>query len=235
MKWKDVKGFEDYYEISSEGSLRRKATGRILKPKRDKDGYLEYCLCVNNKRTYKRGHRLVAIAFIPNLEDKPEVNHKDNIKHNNCIDNLEWVTDSENNRHYYAEFHGPDKGLCTLVKGQWDEILSLHKAGKSYKYIADYFSLGIKRTDTIGDVLAGNRLTSVTGFTSDMRNTVNTVSQKIDDSTVVSLLTDSYIDGITNNTLCKVYSLSPAQVSRIVNGSRRKEIFLKFKKDNNID
>ena len=235
MKWEDVEGFENYYEVSSEGDLRRKSTGRILKPKIDKDGYLEYCLCVNSQRTYRRGHRLVAIAFIPNPEDKPEVNHKDNIKHHNYIDNLEWVTDSENNRHYYAEFHGLDKGLCTLVKSEWDEILYLHKAGKSYKYIADYFSLGIKRTCTIGDVLAGNRLTSVTGFTSDMRNTVNTVSQKIDDTTVVALLTDFYIDGITNKTLCRMYSLSPAQVSRITKGSRRREIFLKFKKDNNID
>tara|TARA_R110000851_G_scaffold322648_1_gene488795 strand:+ start:134 stop:841 length:708 start_codon:yes stop_codon:yes gene_type:complete len=235
MVWKDVKEVSGYYQVSDHGDVRRTSSGRLLKPKKDKDGYLEYCLCVDNKRKYRRGHRLVAIAFIPNIENKPEVNHKDNIKHHNYLGNLEWVTDAENNQHYYADYHSEDKGLCNLNHKDWQDILKLHIEGKSYKEISKVFNLKVKRPDTIGDVLAGNRLSSLTGFTSDMRLTNNLVSTKVLDEDILLLLKDYYTNSRTNKQCCAKYGLSPAQVSRIVNGTRRKGILDQFKKDNNIE
>ena len=100
--WKDISGYEGLYQISNLGnvkSLNYSRTGkeRILKPGTDKDGYLLVTLYKNrNKRPFKI-HRLVAKAFIPNPDNKSDVNHKDENKTNNCVDNLEWMTRMENN------------------------------------------------------------------------------------------------------------------------------------------
>lgn len=101
--WKPVPGFIDYYQVSNMGrvrSLDRKVNhnkggsavkrGRILKPNFDKDGYYAYCLCYKNKKKTQRAHRLVAEAFIDNPSNLPCVNHKDENKTNNAVDNLEW-------------------------------------------------------------------------------------------------------------------------------------------------
>ena len=92
--WKQIKGFTNY-EISSLGRVRNK--DRVLRLQ--KHNYVNILL-THNKKQYKRYiHRLVAQAFIPN--EKEEVNHKDGNKHNNNLDNLEWVTRSENTLHAY--------------------------------------------------------------------------------------------------------------------------------------
>ena len=92
------------YSISTDGVLINKQ-GR-KKALQDKDGYLQVQLYKNGIRSHKRVHRLVAEAFIPNPNNKPEVNHKDGNKHNNSVDNLEWVDKSENMKHAFRT------GLC---------------------------------------------------------------------------------------------------------------------------
>lgn len=90
------------YEISSTGYVKNKKTGRILSPESYKDkSYLFVGLCGDGGRKMKLIHRMVAEAFIPNPDNKPEVNHKDGNKTNNRVDNLEWVTSSENVIHAY--------------------------------------------------------------------------------------------------------------------------------------
>ena len=96
--WKDIKGF-DNYEVSTEGQVRNITTGHILKPRDNGRGYLEVGLHTNKKRTHKYIHRLVAEAFIPNPNNKPEVNHIDEDKTNNSVNNLEWLTHKENNNY----------------------------------------------------------------------------------------------------------------------------------------
>lgn len=114
--WKDIKGYEGYYQISNFG--RVKSLDRIVKrnskfgnlhlkekilvPTSDKDGYL--CVMLHRKNKVIRSvkvHRLVANHFIPNPENKSTVNHKDGNKINNNINNLEWATRSEQTQHAY--------------------------------------------------------------------------------------------------------------------------------------
>ncbi len=92
--WKPVVGYEGLYEVSSKGNVRNLKTGRILKPIYSTNGYAMVDLTsTSNDRTKKLVHRLVAQAFIPNLSD---VNHKDEIKTNNNLDNLEWISHRDN-------------------------------------------------------------------------------------------------------------------------------------------
>lgn len=98
-QWKDIDGFEGLYKVSNYGSVKRLGrTERELKPRMCK-GYETVCLCKNGIRSNRRINRLVALAFIPNPENKPEVNHKDGNKRNNAASNLEWSTASENQKH----------------------------------------------------------------------------------------------------------------------------------------
>ena len=96
---KDIKGFEQYYSISDDGKVYSKVRNIYLKLNNKKNGYVYVTLQVKNKKYTKRVHRLVAEAFIPNPQNKPFVNHIDGNKSNNVVQNLEWVTGSENNIH----------------------------------------------------------------------------------------------------------------------------------------
>jgi len=93
------------YRIYSNGNIFRlkKNTrqGRILRPCKDKNGYLMVNLRINGESKTKSIHRLIAETFIPNIKNKPAINHKNGIKTDNRIQNLEWVTYSENMLHAY--------------------------------------------------------------------------------------------------------------------------------------
>ena len=110
--WKDIKGYEDRYQVSNLGRVkslpheRTTPTGgayltkpRILKPSSNGKGYMRLTLRKDNKEVSKYVHRLVAEAFIPNLDNLPEVNHKDEVKNNNKVNNLEWCTPKYNNNY----------------------------------------------------------------------------------------------------------------------------------------
>jgi NUMOD4 motif-containing protein/HNH endonuclease len=112
--WKDIKDFEGLYQVSNFGRVRSLPRmvlrgksfgimgGIILKSFLDKNGYLKVNLSNGiGNRFQKWVARLVAQAFIDNPLNKPQINHKDGIKTNNLIDNLEWVTGSENTQHAY--------------------------------------------------------------------------------------------------------------------------------------
>lgn len=97
--WKDIEGFEGLYEVSSWGRVKNSRRGNFLKISNTNNGYLQVGLFKNGKRTKHRVHRLVAQAFIPNPQNKPQVNHIDEDKENNRVENLEWCTAKENSNH----------------------------------------------------------------------------------------------------------------------------------------
>lgn len=97
-EWRMIPGYEGLYMVSSIGRVKNCRTGKIMKPFEYK-GYLQISLTKNGIRKTYRVHRLVAMAFIPNPNNLPEVNHKDEDGSNNCVDNLEWCTRKYNNNY----------------------------------------------------------------------------------------------------------------------------------------
>ena len=110
--WKDIKGYEGFYQVSDLGRVKslerdvycqngivRHIEEKILVPNLNNKGYQYVGLSKNGKRKGMLVHRLVALAFIPNLENKSQINHKNEIKNDNVVENLEWCTASYNN-HY---------------------------------------------------------------------------------------------------------------------------------------
>jgi hypothetical protein len=123
-KWKEIPGFEGYYEASDLGRIRRMKNktiykdGRIahfsetiLNPGKNKKGYLVVYLSIKSKKHTITVHKLIAKTFIENPENKKTVNHKDLNKENNHIKNLEWATNLENMQHAFENgvFKSRDK------------------------------------------------------------------------------------------------------------------------------
>ena len=97
--WKDIEDYEGIYQVSNLGRVKRVTTDRILKGIKDRGGYLRITLSKNGVKSNHKIHRLVAQAFIPNPENKPQVNHIDENKTNNLVSNIEWMTAKENLNH----------------------------------------------------------------------------------------------------------------------------------------
>lgn len=100
MEWRDVVGLEKYFEVSDTGSLRNKRTGTILKPF-DNKGYWRYKLKYRDDENHVHVvrmllHRILAMAFLPNPENKPVIDHINGDTKDNRLENLRWVSNQEN-------------------------------------------------------------------------------------------------------------------------------------------
>ena len=158
--WKDIKDYEGIYQISNSGNIKsvpRKGTkGGLLKPFEDKDGYL--CIGLNkyDKRKTFKVHRLVAMAFVPNIDNLPEVNHKDENKANNHAENLEWC-DHDYNSNYGTRGERIAKALSKA-------IYSVDEHGN-----IEYFN-SINDAQRITGVYASNILCAINGEYSQAGN-----------------------------------------------------------------
>ena len=99
--FRDIPGYEGLYQVSNLGNVKSLGNGdnnnnvgkeRILKLQKDKDEYLTVFLSIHNYKKLHKVHRLVALAFLPNPNNYPQINHKDKNRSNNNVDNLEWCT-----------------------------------------------------------------------------------------------------------------------------------------------
>lgn len=96
FKLQDISGYEGLYAVSTDGRVYSYRKKRFMKPQPEVDGYLFVYLIKDKHGTFHKIHRLVAQTYIPNPENKPQVNHKDEDPTNNDVSNLEWVTPKEN-------------------------------------------------------------------------------------------------------------------------------------------
>lgn len=155
-EWRDIKGWEGFYQVSNFGRVKSvareafstpfgKGDGSRLIPEKilssqDWNGYVSVSL---SKSTHESGasirkqkhalvHRLVAEAFISNPENKPQVNHIDRNKKNNNVDNLEWVTGFENQRHWRRQFDNPP-----VDKSRWSKCVRCVESGVEYESLLD--------------------------------------------------------------------------------------------------
>lgn len=156
-EWRSVVGFEDFYEVSSIGNVRGidrvisrsggrgnvvKRKGMILRS-HDSIGYRILNLSRDGKNFGRLVHRLVAEAFIPNPENKLTVNHKNGIKHDNVVDNLEWATYSENEIHAYVylEKIGERGEKCHFHKLKESDIFKIRESKHSNIDLSQQFNV----------------------------------------------------------------------------------------------
>lgn len=97
----DIQGYEGFYKINTSGDVLSVRSGKLLKAGKNKQGYMNVVLSKDGKAKTHKVHRLVALAFIPNPNNYPFINHKDENKTNNRVENLEWCNHSMNLVHAY--------------------------------------------------------------------------------------------------------------------------------------
>ena len=125
--WRPIKGYEGIYEVSDQGRVRSLKFGkeRVLNPVRDDGGYLIVNIWKNGEKKMCKVHRLVSQAFIPNPDNLPEVNHKDEDKTNNKVSNLEWC-DRKYNQNYGT-------GIQRMAEKLSKSVLQFTKDGEFVK------------------------------------------------------------------------------------------------------
>ena len=118
-QWKDIGSYEGLYRVSNLGKVFSVRTNKLLSQWKDKDGYLRCNLKKHRVVRQASVHRLVAEAFILNPENKPQVNHKNGIRHDNGATNLEWCTCLENQQHKckVLGYKPPRENIEKMIKG----------------------------------------------------------------------------------------------------------------------
>lgn len=176
-EWRNIPEYEGLYAISNLGRVkslarivkrkdgtRQKYETRILRHHISNKGYHQVELRKNSRSKYPLIHRLVAEVFIENPDNKPQVNHIDGNKGNNRIDNLEWVTSSENAIHAFKNHLRTPNGPTSLSEDQIRYIREHYKfRDAEYSTVAMAKKLGVGK-ETVARVVRGNTYKNVNGF-----------------------------------------------------------------------
>jgi hypothetical protein len=177
-EWRPVVGFEERYEVSSMGRVRRSFSapkcrstypGRLLNPDLSECGYYRARLCRNGKHQVEQVHRLIARAFLPGFEPNRQVNHKNGNKADNRLENLEWVTPRQNVLHAWRTglckpLRGEASGSSKLTKKEVEVILFLNAHKVAEKLLAEAFGVTIA---TVSSIVRGETWVHVTNNQKD--------------------------------------------------------------------
>lgn len=129
--WKDVDGYDGVYQISNLSRVKslQKSVPIVMKQTMEGCGYLQIQFRKDGGMKHNKVHRMVAKAFVPNPDNKPFVNHKNGIKTDNRIENLEWVTASENIQHAYRTKIrvGVQTGRCGKLHSRSKPVISVNQ------------------------------------------------------------------------------------------------------------
>ena len=227
--WKDIKGYEGHYQISSNGrvkSLARMRLGKndclislkekILKQKTTKSGYKSVHLRCMEKQSHPTVHRLVAEAFIENPENKLTVNHIDANKENNCVTNLEWSTHSEQMIHAVNNNLLEVRGSPKYSKDFKKEILDYYNSNKiSCSSLAKLFGISERTAGRI--VNGGVKPRTTTRILSDGSIFVEDILSKEQVKEIKQLRAD----GMTLSAIAKLFNRGISQIHRISRGESR--------------
>ncbi len=144
--WIEIKNFPNYFvnelgQVKSGPKKTRKGF-RLLKPMNENTNYTTVDLCKDGKIVRKLIHRIVAEAFLPNPENKPQVNHINGIKSDNRLENLEWVTRSENQLHSIRiglrHTRGEKNSQCKLTS---EQVIEIRNSKERNKDIAEKYNI----------------------------------------------------------------------------------------------
>lgn len=212
--WQNIEGYDGIYQVSTYGRVKSFCVGKakVLKPGIRRNGYLFMRLFKDGKINYHSVHRLVAIAFLPAVVGKEQVNHRDGVKFNNCVENLEWVNNSENQRHAYAigiKSTGEDNTLAKLKNADVIYIRE-NPDGLTCKELASVFGVG---QATIGDVQLGKYYKNVGGKIRKSLRRRLTTEQRDE----IKRLYQKGVAGSGIRTLGKMFGCNPTTILKIVN------------------
>jgi len=230
-EWRDIKGYEGLYQVSNKGRVKSldrtivdsrgriiQHKGRILKPV-DSNGYFVVGLYINKKMKQFKVHRLIMQTFIPNPENKPEVNHKDGIKHNNNIKNLEWNTSKENVNHglkigLIKRKFGVDHYKTKLKDKDIVEIYDMYKNGRLISDIANKYKMAISSIELI---LYGTNWKHLNIHDkSNKRIGEKHRSAKLKESDVINIINEYKNNDISLAKLGKKYGIGESSISKII-------------------
>lgn len=134
--WKNIEGYEGIYEISNYGRIKNVKRGSLVQHCLNKVGYAVVKLPKEGKRVHHKLHRLIANAFLPNPNNYPVINHKDEVKANNNLSNLEWCTHQYNNTYNQIHYRRNKSHRTSVIKMSIDGVFiesynSVNEAGAS--------------------------------------------------------------------------------------------------------
>lgn len=227
--WKDVKDFEGCYQVSNMGRVKSLARmriskggclcpvkERILKQKKNKQGYLIVHLRNMEFQSHPSVHRLVAEAFIENKENKPTVNHKDANKQNNTVDNLEWSTHSEQMRHAVDNELLEVRGAPKYSKQFKKEIYEYSQSNEiSISKLAEMYGISERTAGRIVNEGVKPRTTT------RVLSTGEVIVEDILSKEQVEEIKRLRKEGCTLSHIAKLFNRGTSQIHRITRGESR--------------